>query len=276
MKVKRIHIAYFSPTSSTRRLLKHIGHILATQMEIDLEEYDFTLPQRRQYSPEIRKTDLFIMGLPVYAGRLPNLMLQYLSGLFGNEALAIPIVLYGNRSYGNALIELRDLLENHHFHTIAAAAFVGQHSFSNLLAQGRPDQEDMKKAEAWMTIVKERIRIYEQLEILSPVEVSGTKAPDYGGYYKPLGEDGTPVNFLKAKPITTNDCIHCKRCAEACPMGSIDPEDVTKVNGICIKCNACIKVCPVHAKRWTDPAYLSHLKYLETHYRTIRAAVALF
>lgn len=108
-----------------------------------------------------------------------------------------------------------------------------------------------------------------------PVNVPGRGAPDYGGYYQPLGEEGKPVAILKVKPITTADCIHCKRCVAVCPLGSIDPDDVSRITGICIKCNACIKVCPVYAKRLTDPAYLSHLQYLEATY-TERSAVELF
>lgn len=48
----------------------------------------------------------------------------------GNGALAVPVVLFGNRDYDDALIELRDILENNGLHTIAAGAFVGEHSFS--------------------------------------------------------------------------------------------------------------------------------------------------
>ena len=49
--------------------------------------------------------------MPVYAGRIPNLLLlKYLTSVKGNDALAVPIVLFGNRNYDDALIELRDIL----------------------------------------------------------------------------------------------------------------------------------------------------------------------
>lgn len=49
-------------------------------------------------------------------------------------AIAIPIVLFGNRNYDDALIELRNLLEEDGFNTIAAGAFVGEHAFSYTFA----------------------------------------------------------------------------------------------------------------------------------------------
>ena len=53
----------------------------------------------------------------------------------------MPVVLFGNRNYDDALIELRDLLQADGFGCIAAGAFVGEHSFSRTLGAGRPDGE---------------------------------------------------------------------------------------------------------------------------------------
>ena len=52
------------------------------------------------------------------------------------------IHIFGNRNYDNALIELRNELENNHFHTIAAGAFVAQHAFTDQLAMMRPGKSD--------------------------------------------------------------------------------------------------------------------------------------
>ena len=82
--------------------------------------------------------------------------------------------------------------------------------------------------------------------------------------------------FLKAKPKTDLDkCIHCSVCASLCPMGSINPDDVTEVAGICIKCHSCVRNCPVGAKYFDDPAFLSHRAMLERDY-TRRAEDKIF
>jgi DUF1009 family protein len=66
--------------------------------------------------------------------------------LEGNGALAAAVVLYGNRNYDDALIELKDILTGRGFKVIAAGAFIGEHAFSTVLGAGRPDREDLQTA----------------------------------------------------------------------------------------------------------------------------------
>lgn len=49
-------------------------------------------------------------------------------------------------------------------------------------------------------------------------------------------------------------------------MGSIDLDQPSVVTGICIKCQRCVRNCPKGAKYFDDPAFLSHVKMLETTY----------
>ena len=81
------------------------------------------------------RKDIVIVGVPVYAGRVPNVLLKYLNTMSGNGALAIAVVLYGNRNYDDALLELKDILEANGFKVIAGGAFIGEHAFSKTLAK---------------------------------------------------------------------------------------------------------------------------------------------
>jgi hypothetical protein len=65
-------------------------------------------------------------------------LLKYLNTIEGNGALAVAVVVYGNRHYDDALIEWRDILESRNFKVFAAGAFIGEHSFSRILGKNRP------------------------------------------------------------------------------------------------------------------------------------------
>lgn len=275
MKICKVHAVYFSATGNTKFVVSMIAEEIAKKLKVLWESCDFTLPDDRKVQRQFGEGDLVIFGTPVYAGRVPNKILPTVQSLFeGNGALAVPVVTFGNRSYDNALIELRNELEGHGFHTIAAAAFVAEHSFSRKLATGRPDQKDREEIVQFasqVTELVEKIAAQERLERTAktalpnhPVPVKGTEP--IPAYYRPLGIDGKPAVFLKAKPKTKESCTECKLCVSVCPMGSIDRKDPRLVTGICIKCQACIKACPEKAKYFDDEAFLSHLAMLEHHY----------
>ena len=199
--------------------------------------------------------------MPVYAGRIPNILLNYLNNIKGNNTLAIPIVLYGNRDYDDALLELNDLLIKNGFRVIAAASFIGEHSFSKTLAKDRPDDIDLSIAKSFADSVCEKI----ESNTFSIVEIKGNRP--YREYYKPKDEADKSVDIKRVTPKTDRNCIDCKICAEVCPMGSIDYNDVTKMIGICIKCGACVKLCPTQSKYFDDPDYLRHKHELEEQYK---------
>ena len=260
MQAKRVWAMYWSATDTTKRVVTTIAGQAAQALGVPLAEYDFTLPGARQGAPEFTADDLVVFGTPTYAGRVPNVLLKYLATVKGNGAAAVPVVTFGNRAFDDSLIELRDILSDNGFVPFAAAAFVGEHSFSTTLAALRRfSAQAAEKARAGMDGL---------------VAVAGTPKP-YRGYYQPRDRAGNPVDIRKVKPKTNDACDDCGLCAKLCPMGSIDPADVRNYIGICIKCGACIKKCPKGAKFYDDPGYLYHKTELEEGYKRC-AAVSLF
>lgn len=274
MERKKVWAVYFSATDTTKKTVLTIADEAARLLGAEREDYDFTLPGMRENSFAAGKDDLVIFGTPVYAGRVPNVLLKYLATIQGNGALAVPVVLFGNRNFDDGLIELRDILENTGFHTVAAAAFVGEHSFSKTLAAGRPDADDMKEALAFAGKVTEKVKGLPEGEAPAPVEVEGVPHP-YRGYYQPRDRKGVSIDIRKVKSLVSDACDDCKICADVCPMGSISHENVREYTGICIKCGACIKKCPKQARYYEDEGYLYHQHELEEGY-TRRAAISLF
>jgi len=266
---KKINTLYFSATGTTEKIITLIAEKITKCSNIksieEINHIDFTLPEARKQLTSFTSRDIVITGVPVIAGRVPNVLLKYLKTIVGNGALTVAVVVYGNRNYDDALIELKDILESDGFKVIAGAAFVGEHSFSNILAKNRPDEKDM------ITINDFAVQIYDKIKNRKEsyaVEISGNKC--YMDYYKPKDGDGNYVDIRKVTPKTNANCINCKLCASVCPMGSIDFEDVSKLNGICIKCCACIKKCPAQAKYFDDENFLNHKCELELQYNERR------
>lgn len=262
MLIRKVSAVYFSATGTTRKLVEHIAKTIADKAGVEFGIIDFTLPFARTSPLSFKENELVIFGTPVIAGRVPNVLLKYLDKIEGNGALGVPVVLYGNRDYDDALIELRDILERGGLHTVAAAAFIGEHSFSSSLAQGRPDEADIEKAQDFAGAVAEKIKGLSDMPGLSPIFVKGIPEP-YRGYYQPRDRNGNPVDIRKVKPSTNDRCTGCLLCAKVCPMGSISDDNVREYTGICIKCGACIKKCPVQAKYYEDEGFLYHKHELE-------------
>lgn len=273
MKKYHIHAMYFSGTETTEKIIITISKRLAALMNADVSITNFSLPSARVSPLSFTSSDLVIFGTPVYAGRVPNVLLKYIKTISGSGALAVPVVLFGNRDYDDALIELRDLLEDDSFHTIAAAAFVGEHSFSTVLAAGRPDADDMKLANNFSERIFEKLNSVPKPELLSPIEVKGVLP--VRPYYQPRDRDGNAIDIRKVLPKINSGCNGCGLCADICPMGSISHEDIHKYTGICIKCCACVKRCPKHARYFDDLNFIYHKEELEHMYKR-RAEVELF
>lgn len=263
MNIQKVWAVWFSATGTTEKTVSLIAEELAGKLEVSVEKVPFTRPAEREHDYHFSENDLVVVGVPTYAGKLPNKILpSFQEKLHGNGALAVPVVLFGNRSYDNSLAELCALLEENGFHTVAAGAFVGQHAFTDELAYGRPGWSDQYEMKNFAKQVYDKVK--HLIGIPAPVQVPGdAKAP----YYVPKDTAGEPAKFLRAKPKTRlSKCNNCGACARLCPMGAIDLKNVSSVPGTCIKCQRCVRKCTKGAKYFDDPAFLSHVTMLEQNF----------
>ena len=246
MKIKKITVIYFSPVGTCRRTAGNIGagcRQAASGPEpvlLDITPFDARwAASGLSFGPG----ELAAAVVPVYAGRIPEPAAVFFRNAEASGASFVPIVVYGNRAYDDALLELKDLGESRGFRTIAAAAFVAEHSLCGDVASGRPDDEDRAAQEDFGR------RIVDKAASLAaePLSVPGNRP------YRPAMD-------IPLSPETTEGCTGCAECAEICPVKAIDPLNPQLTDKArCILCGACIRSCRPGARRMLHPA----LKALE-------------
>lgn len=232
MKIAKIHLVYFSPTGTTRATVRNIARGLRGEQVI---EHDWTLPAGRETELTVPENDLVVFGMPVYGGRIPS---PFHGGLPSvGSALAVSVVVYGNRDYDDALIELVNQCEEAGFHTLAAGAFVARHSLNPRMGTGRPDADDARREILFGENIMRKIEGLESVRMLERIEVKGN----------------VPYREFKPMPLApdlnSKRCIACGKCAAGCPVQVISPLTFRLVEPKkCIFCNRCVVSCPKQAR----------------------------
>lgn len=238
MNIESVKTVYFSPTGTT----KAVAHAIASGIDSSSVNFiDITKPAARKVPLETSDNDLLLVAFPVYMGRIPALLANWLNALRADNTPVVCIVVYGNRVYDNALLELKDMMTKSGGVPIAFAAYIGEHSFSSSrlpTAEGRPDLKDLNHAKLFGRKINKKLTSAASVSCLPLVKIPGNYP--YGGVTNLWS-----VDFI----AVSNDCVQCGICTETCPVGAIDSEksyiiDIEK----CITCCACIKNCPKHAR----------------------------
>ena len=261
MKIDRLCVAYYSPTHTSRAVARTVGDGFGISRR---EERDLTTD--RSDSPILVKDSVCIVAAPVYGGLLAPVAARRIARLRAENSVAVPVAVYGNRDYEDALVQLRDLLHGQGFTVLCGAAFVGEHSYSRPgmpIAEGRPDTQALREAEAFGR--QAYASLTRQLGIATPppadardfaltydapLEQLVSTPPMKGNVpYKTLGPS-TPQ-----APVVGDLCYGCGECVDLCPTGAISLQEGRSTTDItrCTKCCACVKSCPVGARTFDTP-----------------------
>jgi ferredoxin len=254
MEIKQVKLIYFSPTGTTQKVLASIAKGITVA---NVEHINLTLPPGTQHAFPPFSDELVMIGAPVYGGRLPADAINRFKQLKARKTLAILIVVYGNREFEDALLELKNLAIGLGFNPVAGGAFIGEHSFATKdipIANGRPDSGDIQKAMNFGAKIKDKVTALQSRDTQMDLAIPGRF---------PYAASGALA--MEVSPVSKEDiCGICDTCAGVCPTAaiSVNTHVVTKIK-LCIRCCACIKNCPTGARimedsMWKDIANWLH------------------
>lgn len=253
--MEKVSVVYFSPTGNSKKY----STLLAEKIALPFEEFDFTKKENRKKEVVFSEKDVVVFAAPVYAGRLPNIDL--FENVKGNGAYAVCIVTYGNREYEDALIELKNICEQRGFRVVAAAAFIGEHTYSEQIGANRPNNDDRLKIDQLAEYIKNGIEKQGFKE--DKLEVKGNE--NYRDY--------TEISFA---PQPNEKCISCGMCARNCPMGAIDEKTLLADSKKCISCFACVKGCAKQARQTNNAFFAKLVEQLEQNLKNVEKEAEIF
>ncbi|MCD4818566.1 MAG: 4Fe-4S binding protein [Candidatus Cloacimonetes bacterium] len=247
MENKNLNLIYFSPTNTTKKVLDAIANGVNSQKVNKIDLIKENNVKKQNFSDD----DFVIIGVPVYSGRIPITVINRLKNFKAINTKAVLVVVYGNRQYGDALLELKNLAVELGFLPIAAAAFIGEHSFSSSkypIANGRPNLTDMKFAEDFGERIKTKFGM----------KYSEIKVPGNYPYIERLDK------FILKPKIDLELCKRCGLCQEVCSVYAISIfDDKIEIDEkLCIYCHACVKICPQNAITIDDKRIIGFSKIL--------------
>lgn len=257
MKIRTLKEVYFSPTKTTQQIVDSICKGIDADFTMSI---DITSPMEEITKIECSTNEILVIGVPVYSGRVPQTAVDRLRSLKGENTPAVLVAVYGNAKVDDALIELFDIVEIAGFIPIAAATFIGEHSFSTdeqPIAINRPDTDDLLAAVDFGRQIQEKTAALCSDKNITPISVPGNRP------YKVA----TPLS-LGVPDVDSDLCTDCKVCSTVCPTGAIDRENNNSNDEECISCYACIKSCSEGARFQNDPVMTAVKDKLHSNFKT--------
>ncbi len=250
-----IGLIYFSPTESTAKVADVVKEKLI-ELNNEVREFNITNYSKRQKPLDLDQFKAFIFAFPVYYGRAPRLIREWLTTLEGKDRRCSVFFTYGGVHVGISRQDIKDILTNQKFKLVSIAKFVAKHTY-NLSGWSvnvdRPNEEDLEVAKEYALKTYEKFST-EKSEIinLKPPKLTAEQAD----------ENETMTKRALPSPMRQGDeCSMCRTCEELCPANAMNADKGKPNRRTCIKCFRCVANCPDNVLRSID--MLSHYALLK-------------
>lgn len=231
---KNICILYFSPTGNCKKLADVIASALNSHT---VTKIDITPFKNRLHNIDFSKYDFVFLLFPIYAGRIPDPLNDFILKHTVKNLSASTIAVWGNVLSLNALRNSKILLEKQGFNVVSGAEIVAEHSYNMgkiKLGINRPNKDEIIK-------IKEFAQASISTENNDPVFSKPKLSIIYALPQKTMPNIAVKLCFDK------DLCTECKICRNLCPVNAID-ENFEIDNKKCIKCLSCVSNCKFSAR----------------------------
>ena len=220
MKTYPIVEITFSPTGGTKKVADQISCYLGNITNtVNLIRHDVSFSD-----VAVPSDSLAVIAAPVFEGVIPDTAIERIKEIQGNHANCVVIAVYGNRAYDDGLIQLKE------------------HSIMRQFGSGRPDAEDSKELRKFAEEILEKLSSEKELST---------------DYFVPGSHEYKRLGNLNVVPKASASCTGCGKCADACPTGAINKNNIrTGDSSKCISCMGCIAACPKGIRK-LNPVFLA-------------------
>lgn len=261
MDISRVNLIYFSPTGGTKKVGEYIAHNICEDNELVV--YDITVSDSNICSRAFSSQELAVFCFPVYGGRVPLPVTERLKCILADGTPAVIIAVYGNRAYDDALLETKSLIDKLGFKTVAAGAFIAEHSVIRSFGKGRPDEADIRAEKDFAKAVLNKLA-----KTASSADLISIKLQDKPSFKK--------YNGIPLKPSAGPKCLRCGLCAQSCPAGAICENNPSRTDkSKCISCMRCLSICPQSARK-LNPTLMAIAQILMKKYCSGRKKPEMF
>jgi flavodoxin/NAD-dependent dihydropyrimidine dehydrogenase PreA subunit len=273
----KILIVIFSATGNTAKIAEVIQGELK-QLGADIEEKDITSYDDRNDSFDLTPYHAVLFGFPIYAGRAPRIVREWLETLDGQGKLCATFFTYGGLTVHPVHFSTREILEHRGFDLVSSAEFLAKHTFNIggwSAMEDRPNESDFGVArefakQTYKRFVGEdpgRPDVFEKTELTQEQLDEGEKLP--------------LLAITQLPSRMGADCSMCMICEELCPTHAMNAEmGEASEKEKCIACLRCIDNCPEDVLSINDlrpvwPLALDMTKETEESVRKKRSKIYL-